>query len=294
MISYFVLELKGVLSSEEDVLTDLCFSFGASGISENLQFRQESLRYEPETVSTAYHDLEVYFPLKPDENLLLKISRQFPNMAWNVREELEKDWLEEWKRGFEPFCLAGDVWIVPSWSQPPSEASKKILLDPGMAFGTGTHATTQLAACFLADINLEAKTVLDVGTGTGILAMASALWGAKQVGATEIDIQARSVARDNVKLNKINTIEIYDEQIEGVTGPFDVVVANIIDGVLVDLRRALMERVAIGGDLVLSGILLEREDEFVREFEWEEFHFIQRVRLEKDEWVGFHLSRALQ
>lgn len=294
MISYFILELKGVLTSEEDILTDLCFSSGASGVSENLQFRQESLRFEPETVSTAYHDLEVYFPLVPDENLLSEITRRFPNLTLKIREEVEKDWLEEWKKGFEPFCLAGDIWIVPSWSPPPSEAIKKILLDPGMAFGTGTHATTQLAACFLANINLDGKTVLDVGTGTGILAMASALWGAKHVGATEIDVQARSVAIENIKLNKINNIEIYDKQIEAVTGSFDVLVANIIDGVLVDLRGALMDRVAIGGDLILSGILSEREHEFVREFEWEEYHFIQRARLERDEWVGFHLSRVLQ
>lgn len=293
MGKYIVLNLKGVRDSDEESLNDLVFSFGAQGISEVLSYRQTSQSFEPETISTPFHDINVYFLETPHPDLLQTLRTEFGDVKYEIREEEEKDWLEEWKKGFEPFPLASDLWIIPRWwKNPPEEASKKILMEPGMAFGTGTHATTQLAAEFLSQLDLKNISLLDVGTGTGVLAMAAALQGASRILGTEIDSQARLVAKENLRLNGLENIEILEEQIESINEKFGVVVANIIDGILLDLKFSLMDRVAGGGDLILTGILLEREPDFVAEFNWSAHLFTIVERREKEGWVGYHLKRS--
>ncbi|MCB9084870.1 MAG: 50S ribosomal protein L11 methyltransferase [Bdellovibrionaceae bacterium] len=291
--SYFVLTLKSVPTKVEDLLTEFCFSFGAQGISEVLQFRQESQKYEPETVATPHHDLEVYFTEKPEESFFSELRLRFPEIEAEIRQEEEKDWLEEWKKGYEPFCLAKGLWVVPSWREKPKEAQAELRIDPGMAFGTGTHATTRLAAGLLSDLPLNRARVLDVGTGTGILAMAACQWGAGSLVGTEIDPQAREVARENIERNQMSAqISIPEFQVESVDGEFDVVIANIIDGVLVEIQDALMTKTKKGGHLLLTGILQEREADFRREFKWETSGFELLERRVDEEWVGLLLKRT--
>lgn len=286
---YFHMVLSGVPRSDEDVVTGLCFEHGASGVSENLKFHQESLQYDPVIIETPLVNLDVYFESAPGQEFIDQLQLQYPDLKVVVSEETQKDWNEEWKKGFVEFELVDGIWVVPSWRKAPEEAGKVLSIDPGMAFGTGTHETTRLASRALSEISRELDsgwTILDVGTGTGILAMLALELGAASVVATEIDAVARDVARDNVRNNcKDGLIDIPDFQVESVEAKFSVVMANIIDGVLVGIQKPLKDRLAAEGALLLTGILEEREHWFRENFLLPEGYQWKR-RWKLNEWVA--------
>lgn len=293
---YFHCVLKNVSAKDEDLVTQFCFDYGAGGVSEELQFHQMKEDYQPEIIEAEDKTLNVFFELPPDEEFLLKLQSEFKGLQVSLHQEQNRDWLEEWKKGYKPFCLAGDYWVVPTWLEKPDEAETAIWIDPGMAFGTGTHATTQMAAQLLCGLFGDLKSsldsgglsVLDVGTGTGILAFLTSLEGASLVHATEIDQEARRVTRENQKLNTSATIEVLEHQVDVVTEKYDIVIANIIDGVLRKIKSDLVRCLKPGGHLVLSGILVENEKEFLQEFLADtQLEVIQRK--EKEEWLGLVL-----
>ncbi|MBL7670607.1 MAG: 50S ribosomal protein L11 methyltransferase [Bdellovibrionaceae bacterium] len=293
--NYFRVRLRGLNTIEEDVLSSLVFDFGASGISEVLAYAQPDLTYEPKILYNRAHDVDIFFPQSPSSEFFEAVKSISPNVQWEIHEEESKDWLEEWKKGFKPFSLVGPYWIVPSWEKVPETCKKAIFIDPGMAFGTGTHATTQMAAYFVHKLAEQTKEMtqamsfLDVGTGTAILAMLAKMSGFNEVVGIEIDPEARRVARENIKLNGLNSISISDLAIEDINKKFDVVIANIIDGVLIQIRQDLLKCVNPGGALFLTGILTERDNYFFEKFiENSGFQVIRR--LEKDEWVGYWLK----
>lgn len=291
---YLSILIKNVPASCEDMVTEAAFSYGASGVVEELQFTQTSDKYTPEIVESDFHDLNVFFEKVPSEEFYLKIEALVPASTIEKKVEENKDWLEEWKKGFEPFLLAEPFWVVPSWKKNQwleKSQQKAIYIDPGMAFGTGTHATTQLAAELVVK-NFEAcspGSVLDVGTGTGILAMLAKSSGAEKVVATEIDEMAREVARENCRDNQLSEIEVPDHQVEEIERHFDLVIANIIDGILLSIKDALLERMKEKGSLILTGILTERAEDFKKEFlKSTNLQIIKEVR--KDEWIGLLLK----
>ncbi len=225
--------------------------------------------------------LDIYFERAPSNSFIELVRSRFPEVKLQVKSEQEKDWLEEWKKGFKPFALAGGHWVVPSWCKPPEQAKHNIWIDPGMAFGTGTHETTQLVAEEL--VNLKAKSLLDVGTGTGILAIMAKQMGIEKVAATEIEEDSRRVAHENFERNGFKDIRLDEKQVEDIFETYDIVVANIIDGVLVRIQDALKDRVAGGGWLILSGIIGEREKDFLAGFKipgkvWD-------IRRQKGDWI---------
>jgi ribosomal protein L11 methyltransferase len=174
----------------------------------------------------------------------------------------DRDWGEEWKKGLGPFSV-GRVFLRPSWveAQPPPGAVE-VVLDPGMAFGTGTHPTTAL--CLAAVDELLARhpgaRVLDAGTGSGLLAIAARKLGAGRVAANDNDPVAVRVARENADRNGA-AIEVTHAPVAEIPGDFDLVVANILANVLVELAPDLAARLAPGGELVLAGILAPQEEE---------------------------------
>lgn len=292
MSSYFRIRLYSVPAPFEDVITGHAFEFGATGVSEALAYSQPDLTYDPDILPVRSHDLDVYFLEKPHEDFFSQLTQWSSQIRWEIMQEENKDWLAEWKKGFAPFQLNGPYWVVPSWFEPPAQAEKPIFIDPGMAFGTGTHATTKMASYFVHKIcsQLSDKNVklLDVGTGTAILAMQARLGGIQHVHGIEIDPEARRVARENIKLNKMNDIEISDKLLEEVREQHDIVVANIIDGVLIQFLPDLMRVLKPEGHIFLTGILLEREQIFVEKFlDISEMQVHRRI--EKDEWVGYWL-----
>lgn len=290
--SYIRVRLSQVPADLEDIITTHCFESGATGVSEALIFSQTDLAYEPTIVQVHNHELDVFFQENPKQTFFDGLVDLNKSIKWTLFEEANKDWLAEWKKGFKPFKLVGDYWVVPSWLTAPDECKYPISIDPGMAFGTGTHATTQMMAFFinkLAEKNkakLADMSMLDVGTGTAILAILAQMSGFGTVTGIEIDPEARRVARENIKLNKLDQILLPEAQLEEIREQYDVVVANIVDGVLIKLKKELLRILKPGGHMLLTGILEERDSFFFEKFIEASGLTVVR-RLEKDEWVGY-------
>lgn len=264
MSQYFVVHFSNVSGRAEEFLSNNAFDWEALGMSEVLPFSQPEGEEDVFTKIPERRAIDVYFENSPASGFIELVRGRFPDVEVKIDSEQEKDWLEEWKKGFKPFELAGGHWVVPSWCESPAGAKHNIWIDPGMAFGTGTHETTQLVAKEL--VNLKGTSLLDVGTGTGILAIMAKQMGIVRVAATEIEADSRRVARENFERNKCESIQLDERQVEDLQEKFDIVVANIIDGVLVRIQDALKARVNPGGWLVLSGIITEREKDFLEGF----------------------------
>jgi ribosomal protein L11 methyltransferase len=174
----------------------------------------------------------------------------------------DQDWERSWMDNFKPMRFGRRLWIVPSWHEAPEPEAVNLLLDPGLAFGTGTHPTTALCLEWLDGQELAGDTVLDFGCGSGILAIAALLLGAKRALGTDIDPQALEASRDNATRNGIDPalFPVYLPA-DLPTGQADVVVANILAGPLVSLAGQLTSLVKPGGRLALSGILAEQAEE---------------------------------
>jgi ribosomal protein L11 methyltransferase len=295
--TYFRIRLSNVNTPEEQDVTNYCFSHQALGLSEVLSFTQPDLTYDPSLISRRQLDLDVFFSEKPSEAFFSGLEQSFPGVRFSTSEEENKDWLSEWKKGFVPFRLVGKTWIVPSWLEKPPEADSEIRIDPGMAFGTGTHATTKMASYFVHKLASENPqqvtdwTMLDVGTGTAILAILAEVLGYALITGIEIDPEARRNARENCALNQTKNIDISELQLDEVRDHYDVVIANIIDGVLIKLQKDLLRVTKPGGYLFLTGILQERDNLFFEKFiEKNPLKVIKRI--EKDEWVGYWVQRV--
>ncbi len=179
-----------------------------------------------------------------------------------VREVADEDWGERWKAGLAPFTV-GRVHIRPTWTEGAVPAGAvEVVLDPGMAFGTGTHPTTSLCLAALQTLLAAAPgaEVLDVGTGSGLLAIAAAKLGARRVVGTDIDPVALRVAEENAERNGVE-LELLLAPPGEVEGHFGIAVANILANTLLELAPELAARVAPGGALLLSGLLAGQEDE---------------------------------
>lgn len=268
MSSYFVVQLRNVSDAAEDWLSSAAFDFGALGMSEALAFDQPEGEEDVFTRIPEKRAVDIYFATAPAREFIESVQSRFPQITVHIQAEQERDWLSEWKKGFQPFPLVDGHWVVPSWCEPPAAAIHKIWIDPGMAFGTGTHETTQLVAGALLKVmrDFPAKSALDVGTGTGILAILARQLGVAKIRATEIEADARRVARENFALNMCTDIALDETQVQDLSEKYDLVLANIIDGVLVRLQNELMARVKPGGWLILSGIIGERDKDFAQGF----------------------------
>jgi ribosomal protein L11 methyltransferase len=181
---------------------------------------------------------------------------------------LEEDWGAGWKEHFRPFRAAPHLIVRPTWEPcEPGPGDAVIEMDPGMAFGTGLHASTRLALALLEECCATdpPRRVLDLGTGTGILAMAAALRGAAAVLALDTDPDAVAAARLNVARNRLDgSVQVAGDDLSAVAGPFDLIAANITADVLLPLAPLLAARLAPGGALVLAGILAGEQEREVR------------------------------
>lgn len=174
----------------------------------------------------------------------------------------DQDWERSWMDNFQPMRFGRRLWIVPSWHAAPEPDAVNLLLDPGLAFGTGTHPTTALCLEWLDGQDLAGCDVIDFGCGSGILAIAALLLGAPQARGTDIDPQALEASRDNASRNGI-AVERFPVHLPAdmPQQPADVVVANILAGPLVSLAPQITALVKVGGRLALSGILAEQAED---------------------------------
>lgn len=178
---------------------------------------------------------------------------------YTVDTVAEQDWVRLTQSQFDPIPISNRLWIVPTWHAAPDSRAINLKLDPGLAFGTGSHPTTRLCLRWL-DAHLEGgETLLDYGCGSGILAIAAAKLGAARVDGVDIDPQAVSASRDNAELNDVAARFCLPGELA--PGQYDVVVANILTNPLKGMAPLLAGRVRSGGRLVLSGILAEQAEE---------------------------------
>ena len=186
---------------------------------------------------------------------------------YTVESVAEQDWVRLTQSQFDPIPISPRLWIVPSWHEAPDSRAINLKLDPGLAFGTGSHPTTRLCLRWL-DANLGGgETLLDYGCGSGILAIAAAKLGAARVDGVDIDPQAVNASRDNAALNEVAAHFYLPSELG--PGQYDVVVANILTNPLKGMAPLLAGRVRCGGRLVLSGILADQADEVMAAYrEW--------------------------
>lgn len=176
---------------------------------------------------------------------------------WSVEPLADRDWEREWLNDFGPMRFGERLWICPGDSTAPDDAVV-VRLDPGLAFGTGTHPTTAMCLEWLDGLDLGGKTLLDYGCGSGVLAIAALKLGCHAVTALDIDPQAVTATRSNAADNGVAAqLEVVPEPAM-LRGTFDVVVANILAGPLSSLAECLSSRTSSGGELALSGILFDQ------------------------------------
>ena len=253
--------------AEVEIIEELFFSLGA--ISINLSDARDEAIYEPlpghmplwqTSIVTGMFDTAIN-----PEQLFQTISESLPaHLHSSLRQTQlpDRDWVQAYREHYFPIQCADDLWIVPGWHEPPDPDATNIILDPGLAFGTGGHPTTSLCLSWLAENKPVDMTVIDYGCGSGILAIAALKLGAKRVIGVDIDPQALAASRRNAERNSITA----DRMMLYLPDQFEVtkanlVIANILAGPLVELAGKLAEMVTPGGKILLSGILDQQKDE---------------------------------
>ncbi|MBI5874668.1 MAG: 50S ribosomal protein L11 methyltransferase [Deltaproteobacteria bacterium] len=272
--NWFEITAQGPAETAEKIIAFL-ISTGSRGVLEEEQDGKKILR--------------AYIPAdSPLRKTKIKLNEQLKAYGWSCKAGLfeNQDWLAKWKEHIKPIRVSDRLVIKPTWKKAAKKPGRIIIeIDPGMAFGTGSHASTMMclkAADKLAD-NIKGKDIFDVGTGSGILAITAAKLGAKNVVGIDIDPEAVKVARKNIRFNKVSgNVKITAKPLEEIKGKFSVIFANIIAEELVKIANLLKSRTADNGFLILSGILKDRAEEV--EASYKELGFRPFKSYSKGEW----------
>jgi ribosomal protein L11 methyltransferase len=211
--------------------------------------------------------IKAYFPTQVDMDLLPgALIRNFPALRCGPAETVtDEDWTAAWKKDFHGFTLGDRFFIVPSWESPPSTERIVIRIDPERAFGTGTHETTRLSLELIEYYARSGLSVVDAGTGTGILAMAAAALGCDPVTAIESDVDASDCARSNIERNHFeHAVRVQEISIsEATPPPADLVVANLTESIIKKELNRITSWVRPDGVLIVSGLLVDQIDSVV-------------------------------
>ncbi|MCK6412866.1 MAG: 50S ribosomal protein L11 methyltransferase [Azonexus sp.] len=223
---------------------------------------------EPGSVTTpGWQRSRIVALFEPDADVAAILAEAAANIGlpavpeWQSEALEEQNWVQLTQSQFDPIRVSGRLWIVPSWHESPDPTAINLILDPGMAFGTGSHPTTRLCLEWLEREVTPGVSLLDYGCGSGILAIAGARLGAARVAGVDIDPQAVVAARDNAERNGVDAL--FADSAEPVAGEYDLVVANILSNPLRVLAPAICAHVRPGGRLALSGILREQAEEII-------------------------------
>lgn len=227
-------------------------------------------------------------------SLLALVESELYNMEYSINAATldDQNWSRSWMEHYQPMCFGNRLWVCPWHIEPPEPDAINLRLDPGLAFGTGTHPTTSLCLSWL-DKNISQQSrLLDFGCGSGILAVAALLLGVKNADGVDIDPQALDASRLNASSNQVEErFNLFDDEqfrSPGKTRQYDIVMANILSGPLIDLAPVLAAYTQEQGDIVLSGILLEQADDVLNAYE---NYFNMDAPVVKQEWVLLHGCR---
>ncbi|HEB63533.1 MAG TPA: 50S ribosomal protein L11 methyltransferase [Gammaproteobacteria bacterium] len=276
-----------VNKSAAELLSEQLSEAGALAVT--LQDSGDEPLYEPalgETALWSGNNVVALFETQNDVDIALaqlrKLCGEDKLPAFVIEELKDKVWERAWMDDFHPIRFGSRLWIVPSWTDAPDPEAVNILLDPGLAFGTGTHPTTALCLSFLDQIDLTDQQVVDYGCGSGVLAIAAAKLGAKQIVAIDHDSQALEATVDNAQKNSVQTRIVVRLPEEAEVELVDIMIANILAGPLIDLAAELASRVKIGGKIALSGILSEQAEAVTKAYSpW----FDIKPAVQKEGWV---------
>jgi ribosomal protein L11 methyltransferase len=227
------------------------------------------------------------YPADTDMNTVLSqfSAGQLENCAQRIEILEDKDWEREWMSHYQPMQFGERFWVCPSWIDPPDPDAINLLLDPGLAFGTGTHPTTALCLKAMAALPLDRTCVVDYGCGSGILAVAALKLGARDVLGVDNDPQALVASEDNAKRNAVTNLSValpgaYDAPAWQARA--DLVVANILAGPLLELSHTLLDLLKPGGILMVSGLLATQAETLIAHYAK---HLPLEVVGETDGWV---------
>lgn len=289
-----------------DAVSEMLTSIGAGGVAieDPNDIRREiakpnTLDYADEEFVNALGEdvlIKAYFPGEMSQNELAALVREKIHFISNFLdvgegyigygEVDEEDWANGWKKYYKPLHISERVVIKPSWEEyTPAEGEAVVEMDPGMAFGTGTHETTRMCAQLLEMCLNPGDTVIDVGCGTGILSIVASRLGAGQVTAVDIDEVAVRVTRENCLLNHVENVLPLQGVIDDIpVHVADVMVANIIANVIINIADTVPRYLKRRGMLVTSGIIRERKDEVVEKYL--SLGFTLEKTMEMGEWVA--------
>ena len=257
-------------AAQVSTLEDCLLACGA--VSVTLEDGADQPILEPELGTTPiWDDTQVIglFDANQDSEQLLralaaayhnKTQQPLPQYKTEILEN--KDWVRAWMDDYHPMCFGERLWVCPSWREPPHANTVNLMLDPGLAFGTGTHPTTALCLRFLDQAIQGNELIVDYGCGSGILGIAALLLGADSMIGIDIDPQALTATEDNAQRNQISA-ERYQVYLPNAAPKVqaDITVANILAGPLVALAKDIADYTKSGGQLALSGLLSEQAQE---------------------------------
>lgn len=276
--------------AEVDALEELMLATGAVAVT--LEDNADQPVLEPAVGETPLWGQTRITGLYPADTDMQAVLQSFPGEQLrhaNQRVEIleDKDWEREWMRHYQPMRFGQRLWVCPSWIDPPQPDAVNLLLDPGLAFGTGTHPTTALCLGQLEDMVLDKMNVVDYGCGSGILAVAALKLGAEQALGVDNDPQALAASRDNAARNQIRPERLAlalpgQEERPAWAGRADIVIANILAGPLIELSGTLLHFLRPGGTLLLSGLLSSQVETLCAHYADQ---LTLRVAAEKDDWI---------
>lgn len=237
---------------------------------------------------SAEHDLETTLDhIRTAIPSLVSSNQPLPEVTAEILED--KDWERAWMDMYHPMQFGKRLWVCPSWRDVPDPNAINLMLDPGLAFGTGTHPTTALCLEWLDSIELNNLDVMDYGCGSGILGIAALLLGAAKVSAVDIDPQALIATRDNLQRNQLaeDLLTTYlPPQVPNTQ--VDLLIANILAGPLIQLQPTFATLIKSGGQLLLSGLLDTQAQELQQAYSQ---HFIINEVATKDHWIRISATR---
>lgn len=289
------LKLNATSANAEDI-GELLMSNDA--LSATFTDAQDTPVFEPlpgETRLWGDTDITGLYEADADMASIIEVLKKSPllanDFAYKIEQLEDKDWEREWMDNFHPMQFGKRLWICPSWKPVPDENAVNVMLDPGLAFGTGTHPTTALCLAWLDGQDLQDKVIIDFGCGSGILAIAALKLGAKRVIGIDIDPQAITASRDNAQRNNVSDqLELYlpADMPEGLLA--DVLVANILAGPLRELSTSIEALIKPSGSLALSGILEQQAAELLETYgQWFE---MDKAEI-KEEWARLSGKKRL-
>lgn len=282
------LQLRLAITPEQaEPMEDLLLGLGA--VSVTFMDAEDQPIFEPDLGTTPlwqHTHLLALFEADTERQPLLDLLQQLwqqPLPEYQFEDIADQDWERSWMDNFQPMRFGRRLWIVPSWHEAPDSQAVNLLLDPGLAFGTGTHPTTALCLEWLDGQDVRGLNAIDFGCGSGILAIAALLLGAERVTGTDIDPQALEASRDNAQRNGIadERFPLYLPEAMPAE-PADLLLANILAGPLVSLAPQLSSLVRPGGRIALSGILAEQTEEILAAYR---DAFELDPVAEKDGWI---------